>query len=772
MKRIITLLMAFLILFNFLPGCAENSPSGSDGRDIPDSWKEELRQSDSIGISIDSAGQDHVTGSEMMALLDRLVASAAPEKLGEWQAMYSRLREHSGALTRFDAMGMLYLAGIFIGGDYDFLSRGAAPEVISILHFPWDAYYFTPGLFDGIDGPKFSVPGFGDNCYLDYASLHYNLWYASPVSGEYPFAYDADANSIHEDVPPTCLEAALAVARVFCIASIPDRIPLDDPAALTPGTAISKELMEKAGRESTVTGENHPLWHGIGLGYGYEYQFGTSAEEFRHAAEWGFNSIHLYLHYLTLFDADARTASSEALAVLDGLVAAAIEYDLHLNLCLTGVPGRSVMNLVDDYNYTGDFDLFINPQKQEKTLNIYRMLAARYRDISSDYLSFMPTWEAMNKNLSTGLPYEDYTADDVASFLGKAIDTIRAEDPDRLIIYEPTANNDADQIILESTPVKKVADSRGNVLISYNFCETAYNYACMTATEGKHIDNMNHSMFIPDYPNYIYSVSRNVHDDVPLTLNGFLPAGTTVDVYLARSGGAVMDILVDGKSVYREELPQNTEYQVGETLSFYYPFAVSDRKISIVLENDANEIIISNAQRGGYDLSGICLTYPEEFAVERWYYIQSYDVFQGNEEKEGVVKRRNAEVLISPNDDDGGRSVTIHEDLTYSSEKVLNEASPETIERWCSKIAAFDSNCIIRYERADFSGVKWNSMAAYYNDLLSAFNKHGFSWWSNDWWLMTDEYGQKYHIAEGESVEYDGYPAFNLDLLRLLQKYQ
>ena len=766
------LLTAFFVLFTTSTGYADSYIT-NDQLTLPDSWKDELQLADELGITLRDTDQENVSGAEMMKLLDRLVAKAAPDRLDEWRAMYPQLRNNPGLLTRFDAMGMLFLTADFIGGNYSIPVEGSVPTVLGILHFPWDAYYFTEGLFEGIDGPKFSVPGFGDGNYLDFAALNYNLWRSSPVSDEYPFAYDAENNSIHEDAAPSYLEAVLAVIRTYLIGNYRDQVSHDDPAARTPGNAISRALAAKAGEKEAVTAENHPFWSGFILGYGTEYQFGTSSDEIRLVADWGFNSVRLNLSYLTLFGTDVQNVKLSALKQLDELITTAIENDLHFNLCLTGVPGHSVMNQVTDFQYSGDFDLFVNPEKQDKALAIYETLAARYKEIPNDYLSFTPIWEAMNRNLSTGLPAPEYSEQDVASFLIKAIDVIREESPDRLIIYEPTPGNDADQIIRESKPIKEAADNKGNVMINYNFAQYAYVYACLTATEGKHIDTMNHSMFIPEYPTVIYSVAANIHDDMPLILDGFLPAGTTIDFYLARSFGAVLDISVDGLSVYREELPQNTEYTVGEKLSFLYPFAVSDKNISITLEKDTKEVKIGNMQNGGFDLSGICLTLPEEYAVERWYYAQTYDVYNGTEETEGVIKRSSSQVLISPNDyDEGGRNVTIQEDLSYSTELIREEASRETIETWCDKIAAFDSNCVIRFERADFSGARWDAMAAYYNDLLSAFKEHSFSWWTNDWWLMTDEYAQTHNVAESPGVEYAGYPRFNLELLHLLQRYQ
>jgi len=153
--------------------------------------------------------------------------------------------------------------------------------------------------------------------------------------------------------------------------------------------------------------------------------------------------------------------------------------------------------------------------------------------------------------------------------------------------------------------------------------------------------------------------------------------------------------------------------------------------------------------------------------------VEPYDVFLGNEEEDGVVLRPSTSVIISPNNYEGfGRKIIIHEDLTYTTEQIWEEASPESIHRNVSAMDEVDGNCVVRFERADFSGTTWSSMKAYYEDLLQSFENYNFGWWSNDWWLMTEEYPQTKIIAECPSTEYAGYEHFNLELLQLLQKYQ
>jgi len=775
-QRFFSLCLVLALVLSLISGCGgETAPVAATPEelittlDISEIQKEELLYMAELGFSMEDIEQTTISGKEMAKILDKLVEYAAPEKLDKWKELYPVFRSTGTKLMRIDVLSALFLALQHIGGDFGYYKV----DFIDPMH----AVLFGDGnvdpnfdLFGGFI--NFDIEGWGNDHY-GVGGYHYNITRKSPVDNEYPLAYDEENDSFRMYENATYLEAMLSVIRAIRIGESKMIIPIDDPAAITPNPNIlTDELIAKANSNPTVTSEDHPRWTGLVLGYGYENEFGTSAKAVELTAEWGFNSARLNLHYLTLFSDDVQTVNLDCFLKLDELVAAAIENDVHFNICLLSIPGRSVIIQVDDYNYTGDFDLFINPEKQELAFKVYRVLTARYKDVPNFNLSITPIWEPLNKDLSTGLPYEDFTPDDVAMFLGKAIDVIRSEDPDRLIIYEPTAVNHELDIIRESTPIKAVADTKGNVMISYNFCQTPYVYTCMTATSGEHIDNMNNSMYIPEYPNYIYSVASSVWVGSPITLNGLLPAGTTLDLYLERSGsGGTLDISADGVSLYSEEL-EDAEYEIGERLSRYYPFATSEKQISVTLTEDADEITISCLHDGGFDISGIYLTLPEEYAVDRWYYAQDYDVYMGLEEEVGVVKKRDSGVMLAPNDHDSGRYITIHDDLSYTSEHVYEEASAETISAWSDAIGDFDGNCVIRFERADFSGGIWPEMKEYYEDLLQSFEEYGYSWWSNDWWLMTEEYPQTKIIANCPSTEYAGYEHFNLELLQLLQKYQ
>ncbi|MBE6883270.1 MAG: hypothetical protein E7487_01545 [Ruminococcaceae bacterium] len=775
-KRMISLFLTFVMTLGLLSGCGSGTkPTASTPEelvavlDISEIQKEELLYMSKLGFSLDRIKEETISGREMAALLDRLVEYAAPEKLEEWKDLYPAFRSSGKDLTRIDVLSVLFLAVHHIGGNYGYYRVDHSNPMFHAMFADVDAP--NVDLFGGF--LEFEFEGWG----IDHQGIGgyiYNVTRKSPGDGEYPMAYDEEAGSFRMSSLCTYEEALLAVTRAIRLGESASIVSVNDPTVVTPDPHIlTPDLLEKAAKNPVVTSEDHPRWTGFVLGQGNENQFDTSVREIELSAEWGFNSVRLNLHYLALFSEDAQTVDVGRLQQLDELVAASIENDIHFNICLVSIPGRSKLNLIYDYNYIGDFDLFINPQKQELALNVYRVLAARYKDVPNFNLSITPIWEALNKDLSTGLPYEDYTPEDAAAFLGSAIDVIREADLDRLVIYEPTPYGNPGQVVEEILPAVEEAEKRGNTLISYNFGESAYISASMTNTEGRNFDDMNNSMYVTDYPNYIYAVASTVPGDVPITINGLLPAGTTIDLYLERSmNGAALDISTNGTSIYSEKLP-DSEYVISERLSALYPFATSEKQISVTLAEDTEEIVIACRSDGWFDICGIRLTLPDKYAQERWFYVEPYDVFLGNEEEDGVVLRPSTSVIISPNNYEGfGRKIIIHEDLTYTTEQIWEEASPESIHRNVSAMDEVDGNCVVRFERADFSGTTWSSMKAYYEDLLQSFENYNFGWWSNDWWLMTEEYPQTKIIAECPSTEYAGYEHFNLELLQLLQKYQ
>ena len=773
-KFFCAILACFMILNCTACGGAESVPTSvpasaaaPDTSTSPFSASEqlELDKAKELGFPGGDLTRESISGAELSEILDHFVSITAPEKLEGWKEMYPALRASTEPLIRFDAIASLFLAANYVGGEYALMQSDGMSNAETLNH-SWDEDYLNWDLYGGFEAVDSLDNGAGP-APLDGASYYYVLGRSSPFSGEYLFSVDPESNSLRVKDPCTYAEALCAVIRLMCSAD--ENLMGSSPADTADETILTPELLELSQSNPAVTAEDHPLWRGMTLAWDFHAGNTASVAAIEDIASWGFNFVRIMTDYRNFFDPeDVSKSSAAGLRRLDEFVAAGIRQGIHIDICFTFLPGREVTPEASTFTSEGSFDLFINEEKQADANAIWQTIARRYSGVSNYNLSFTPFYEALNKNLSTGLPGPDYGPQDVAQYLGKVVDVIRAESPDRLIVYEPSPDNDL-SVATQADACHTLAAEKGNMLISFNFCEQPFVYAHMTAEEGQHIDNNNHSMQTPSYPTAYYSLSGYLDDTHTLTLDGCLPAGTTIELYVAESFDAQLSIDADGVQLYQEALGEEA-YSVSAPLSRYMLYRTSDKMIRITLTEDAQTVYI-RCTAGGLNWCGIDVLLPESYAQDRWYYASEYDVFLGLEEESGVKQIRDARVMLWPAGDSPCLTATIHPNLTYTTPSVYAESSADTIAAWCDAIESFEGNCLIRFESGCFSGVEWEDMKAYYTDLLSAFEEKGFSWMSNDYSAITSEYTQTKLIAGCPSAPYEDYPHFNLELLELLQSY-
>jgi len=712
-----------------------------------------------------------ISSTEFRKLLSDLVTELAPEKISHFD---ENVTSHEKPMSRELGFVMAYYAAECIGAnnfnnDFD-NSRADGGD---FWDCDWNDYIeLFPHVFEGPgycgwEGqPPEAATDWGDT---NTAAHLWSFWHKSPVSGNMMFTFDEEAGSMHVKDALTVQEAVSVVTRLYDSVAGYEIVSIEEEI-VTEGfsQSLTPELRNKLEEAPVITADNHPVWTGLIFGYAYDRQINDNSEEIRKCANYGFNSTRLLLDYEPFFNGDITEVNLTNLQTLDKMVETAIKYNLHLNICFATIPGREAYSNPVDFTSEGSFDLFVNEEKQEQVNRMWATLAKRYAEVPSAYLSFTPFWEAANTNLSTGLPAPEYTMEDIGNYLAEVVGEIRAQDEQRLVIYEPTATNGHDDIIEKGSALKACVKDVENIIISYNFCETPYVYANMTASEGEHIDNNNHSLFLPQYPNYIYSVGFNMNEDYPITFTGCLPAGTVLDIYVAKSWGTTVSIMSDGKSIFEKKIGREA-FETSDQVSVYYPYATSEKKISVTLNEDVEEIVVS-CTNDGMEISGMDVYLPEEYAVERWYTATTYDVYMGYEEEAGVKLKPTSRIMISPNDYNYLTNIEIMEDVSFKTGKVWAEASGDTIAQWGDHISDFDKNCVVRYEGACFNGAVWEYMYSYYRDLLDMFVENGFSWWSGDWHWMT--YDHTNNIGGYPSIPYANYPNFNIELLKLLQEHQ
>lgn len=703
-----------------------------------------------------------VTSTEYKTILERMIQALAPDKLSWFR---ERVTDYDTPLDRGRAVTMSYYAAVCIGVDeknnrFD-LNTVDNNDFWGIDHEAFEKLF--PHCFAEKPVSFSNGVDVWDNEFT--ASFLWNIWHSSPISEYQTVAFDKQAMSMRNSDPFTAEEAVCAVTRLWDSPLI--FVPIDDAAAITPDSdTLTSALLELAAGTDITSIDDLPRLTGFILKGNYfnETSVAGTPSDLDMIAQWGFTSARLGIAYEGLFSEDLTSVNLTQMIMLDRLVAAAITNGIHLNIQTSTLPGRTIQPDARG----GDFDLFVNPEKQAKVQLIFRVLAERYKDVPGAYLSFTPFSEPGNLDMATGTGAPDTTMSDVARVLDLLVSTIREVDPDRFIIYEPhgcmggtaAASREAYELM---------SAKYDNVRISYNYCEETYVFAEMTAEEGANIDFDNHSMFKPEYPVTVYAAKKRIESGSNMTIDGFLPEGTVIEVYLRSMGGnGSFTISSQNGALYQESL-KNATFQTGYKLSSLYPFAVSDKKIEITLEQNSGAVILA-CRDGWVEWSGINVILPDEYAVERWYYQSQYDnELEGEGGNAYFYRKMTSTVMLCPNSDNVGSHITIGQDVSFTSDGIFAESNKDTIAAWCAEVSALSPSCVIRFEDACFSlGTSRESILAYYEDMLSVFDHYNFDWYSNDYEIILR--GER--VAGVQTVQYGSYPNFNMELLELLQRHQ
>lgn len=598
----------------------------------------------------DEPTDDAISYQDFFAIMDRAVEMVNADKLNDWQASFVSLRSSQTIPNRFEAMVAILRLALALGDDYSEFNDVQYDTMNAIGDGIWAQIDQIANIQQINGNPLFeanypyTLGGFKNTPEVSEWAMtgvayDYILMRKSNASGNILFDYDEANNSLHLDGSLTYRDALSAVVRLLDSTeetkfTAENYVPIDDERITSPNAAyLPNTLIEQA---ADIVNP---------LNGGEEKAFGAVLFEpndispepihlpyvegnFRRYGNWGFNTVRYMIPYFKLFSDDASSASILMFEQLDQVVAYALEYKLHLNLSLSMLPGHWYRE-GEDYAYYGEFDLFLNKKRQKEAADVWRTIAERYKDVPVNALSFNVVWETMNQSLSTGLPCETYTIKDASKVCAALAQTVASVTPDRLAVYEweYSGNEFSDMQQL----YEPVHDSCSNSIFSLNYA-AEFVYANMTAVEGEHIDNCDRSMFQPLYPATFYDAQMDVSDEKPLILTGDLPAGTEIQLYLARTyDKGKLTVYADDTVIYEEQMPTHKEYAVTNKLSVHYPYAESDKCITVTLASNAKEIRFENTSC--FTWSGMAVTLPQEYAVKRWFTPSIYESFLENGEK-------------------------------------------------------------------------------------------------------------------------------------------
>lgn len=175
------------------------------------------------------AEEDVITAREMMTLLDEFVETIAPDKLGEWQAMFPAAREGDAQLLRADGVCMLYSAACTACPDRVALIGRWGSLHEKIGEKIWNEYPINEALF----GETVYAPSPWHEWSYS-ASAYFFVLDVRDHNGNMLFDYDPAANTLHTDAPLTRADAEAAIARLKANWS---------PISIT---AEAKEILAKA----------------------------------------------------------------------------------------------------------------------------------------------------------------------------------------------------------------------------------------------------------------------------------------------------------------------------------------------------------------------------------------------------------------------------------------------------------------------------------------------------------------------------------------------
>jgi aryl-phospho-beta-D-glucosidase BglC (GH1 family) len=169
--------------------------------------------------------------------------------------------------------------------------------------------------------------------------------------------------------------------------------------------------------------EKLPTWRGFNLlnmFYKGSNDKPFSEKDFQTISEWGFNFVRIPIDYRILIVGNNwDNISKGALERLDKAIEFGMKYNIHVCINLHRAPGYTVANPKEAT------DLWTQEAPQQAFARLWGNFAERYRGISSEDLSF---------NLLNEPPNMDESIH--AAVMKKAVDAIRAKDPNRLIIAD------------------------------------------------------------------------------------------------------------------------------------------------------------------------------------------------------------------------------------------------------------------------------------------------------------------------------------------------
>ena len=184
--------------------------------------------------------EDSITAREMMAMLDDFFEAVAPEKLGEWQALFPAARESDEMLLRSDGIYALYYAACTVRPEQ--VSIGDNWIQLNQAGDIWSGYDVNHALFGSVIDQ--ATPWHWHEWSCGAAALFFSLDFRN-WRGDMLFEYDTETKSLLAGEPLTQEDAQRAV-NMLTQALSPARERAEDEEYLAQVEAKKQEILNSA----------------------------------------------------------------------------------------------------------------------------------------------------------------------------------------------------------------------------------------------------------------------------------------------------------------------------------------------------------------------------------------------------------------------------------------------------------------------------------------------------------------------------------------------
>ena len=267
-KRVISLLLSFIMALGLLSGCGNNQPSsgestgpivGERAEPVTTATYDdaELARAVELGIGQYRESDTAVSYADFLEILDKVIELSSDADLAEWEGIFQNARKSNRTMTRREGMVAVYFAAESLGENYYQYNNTATgtqifEEIASVDEWlfwdeMWDCDY---SLFPNVE----AIPLNGEGSYVN-AGYFYSMNRASLSNGQTIFDYDSDAKSMRPADPFTYTEALRAAVRLYdSYHAIEARPNTPEDQEILANAAALREAILNSTTEITVTG--------------------------------------------------------------------------------------------------------------------------------------------------------------------------------------------------------------------------------------------------------------------------------------------------------------------------------------------------------------------------------------------------------------------------------------------------------------------------------------------------------------------------------------